>query len=224
LNTILFNLENISFSYEADTREIFSGLDFSLSAGERVAITGPAGAGKTTLLQLMVGLLKPCSGEIYAFGRERRTEKDFREVRSKTGFGFQNPDDQLFCATVMEDVAFGPLNLGMTKDEAISISIKTLEELGLKDYEGKITYKLSGGEKRLVALASVLSMNPEVLLLDEPSTGLDDFHTGRLTEILSFLDKTLVIVSHNIPFNEKLCGKRLRLESGRGFSSSSNKQ
>ncbi|OGV39434.1 MAG: energy-coupling factor ABC transporter ATP-binding protein [Lentisphaerae bacterium GWF2_45_14] len=194
--------------------DVLAGLDLTLFEDERIAVTGPTGAGKTTLLQLMVGLLTPFSGTVNAFGRERVSEKDFREVRARTGFCFQNPDDQLFCATVLEDVAFGPLNLGKSRDEALAVSLETLDELGLENYENKVTYRLSGGEKRLVSLASVLSMRPDVLLLDEPSNGLDDYHSDKLIEILNSINKTIVIVSHNNAFNEKTCGNFLRLENG----------
>ena len=143
-----------------------------------MALLGPNGCGKTTLLHLIVGLLRPSAGQIEAFGRQRMAEADFHEVRRRVGLLFQDADDQLFCPTVAEDVAFGPLNLGKSRDEVRRIVAGTLDSLGLAGYEHRVTYRLSGGEKRLVALATVLAMQPEVLLLDEPSGGLDDASHG----------------------------------------------
>jgi cobalt/nickel transport system ATP-binding protein len=129
-----------------------------------------------------------------------RVEKDFASVRQRIGLLFQDADDQLFSPTVLEDVAFGPLNLGKTKEEAKTIAQKTLRSLGLAGFEDRVTHKLSGGEKRLVSLATVLAMEPAVLLLDEPTTGLDETTERRLVEILKGLDLSYLLVSHNMDF------------------------
>jgi cobalt/nickel transport system ATP-binding protein len=147
-----------------------------------------------------MGLLKPSSGTVTLFGKQMKQEKDFVKVRHKIGLLFQDADDQLFSPTVLEDVAFGPLNLGKTKEEAMDISIQTLEYLGLKGFEDRITFKLSGGEKRLVSLATILAMKPEVLLLDEPTSGLDDATKERLKEILSEIQLSYILVSHEFDF------------------------
>jgi cobalt/nickel transport system ATP-binding protein len=133
-------------------------------------------------------------------GRPVGEEKDFREVRQRIGLLFQDADDQLFSPTVLEDVAFGPLNLGKSRDEAKAIALRTLESLGLGGFEERITHKLSGGEKRLVSLATVLAMEPDVLLLDEPTTGLDETTERRLVEILQGIDLSFIVVSHNMDF------------------------
>ena len=134
-------------------------------------------------------------------------ETDFRILRRKLGLLFQNSDDQLFSPTVLEDVAFGPLNLGTAPDEARRISIRTLEYLGLKGFEERITHKLSGGEKKLVALATILSMQPKLLLLDEPSNNLDPVTRERLINILRGLDQAHIIISHDLDFLASTCNQ-----------------
>jgi cobalt/nickel transport system ATP-binding protein len=208
----LVQLEKIRFSH--DNTRILDGLDFRLEQGEKLGLAGSIGAGKTTLLHLVVGLLKPQKGRISVFGIERSKEEDFREVRRKVGLVFQNPDDQLFCPTVLEDVAFGPLNLGYSVEEARTVAEETLARVGLAGFGNRITYRLSGGEKRLVALASVLSMTPEVLLLDEPQNGLDPAAYERVRKLLISLPQAMVVVSHDREFLEAVTSKCLRLEQG----------
>ena len=142
-------------------------------------------------------------------------EKDFLKIRRRIGFLFQDADDQLFSPTVLEDVAFGPLNLGKSKDDAIDISQRTLAFLGLSGFEDRITFKLSGGEKRLVALATVLAMEPEVLLLDEPTSGLDSHTRAKLIEILVNLDLSYMVISHEYDFVDAVTDTIYTMESGR---------
>ena len=163
---------------------ILHDLDLSVHCGERIGIHGANGAGKTSLLLLMVGLLCAQTGSIEAFGAVRRRERDFLDVRRRAGLLFQDADDQLFCPTVLEDVCFGPLNLGRDRAQARAIGERTLAALGLTGMEERITHRLSGGEKRLVSLAGVLAMEPDVLLLDEPTSGLDERATERLVATL----------------------------------------
>jgi cobalt/nickel transport system ATP-binding protein len=148
------------------------------------------------------------------FGRRRLGEKDFREVRQKIGLLFQDADDQLFCPTVAEDVAFGPLNLGKSQKEALAITHDVLTRLGLEGFENRLTHKLSGGEKRLVSLATVLAMEPEVLLLDEPTTGLDEGTVHSLIQLLRESTLTYVIASHDRDFLSKTTTTVYRLEQG----------
>jgi cobalt/nickel transport system ATP-binding protein len=198
-DTPLINLKGVSFGYPGG-QPVLRDLDFSLNSGDRVGIIAPNGSGKTTLFHLIMGLLKPLSGRIEIFGRHVREENDFTEVRRRIGLLFQDADDQLFSPTVLEDVAFGPLNLGKPKDEAIAIARRTLAFLGLDGFEDRITFKLSGGEKRLVSLATVLAMEPEVLLLDEPGNGLDARTRAALIEILRGLDLSYILISHELDF------------------------
>jgi cobalt/nickel transport system ATP-binding protein len=198
-NSLIMNLEDISFSYPGGIPAL-DMLNLQLHRGDRMGLIGPNGSGKTSLFHIIMGLLKPTSGTIEIFGSPLKEEKDFRRIRQRIGLLFQDSDDQLFSPTVLEDVAFGPLNLGKPHDEAKTIAQKTLEFLGLSGFEDRITYKLSGGEKRLVSLATILAMEPEVLLLDEPSTGLDETTEKRLVDILKGLDLSYILVSHNIDF------------------------
>ena len=198
-NNLLINLEGISFKYPGGP-PVLNTLDFRLHRGDRIGLIAPNGSGKTTLLHIIMGLLKPLTGNLEIFGRPAREEKDFAAVRQRIGLLFQDADDQLFSPTVLEDVAFGPLNLGKSKKEAIQIAQKTLAFLGLQGFENRITFKLSGGEKRLVSMATVLSMEPEVLLLDEPITGLDRKTKAKLTEILTGIDLSYILVSHDFDF------------------------
>jgi len=210
----LICLSDVRFAYQPD-RPVLAGVDLEFGPGERVGLSGPNGSGKTTVLALLVGLLRPTAGQIEVFGKARSCEADFREIRGRVGLLFQDSDDQLFCPTVAEDVAFGPLNLGIPRHEVRTIVSQTLLSLGLAGYEDRITYKLSGGEKRLVALATVLAMRPEVLLLDEPTAGLDEAALNRVTEIFVGLPQAMLVVSHQHDFLERLTRRRYRLTDGR---------
>jgi cobalt/nickel transport system ATP-binding protein len=220
MNEPLIEFSEVDFAYDP-ARPVLAGCNFALCRGERVALVGSNGSGKTTLLQLIVGLLRPVRGRIAAFGEERRTVADFHEVRRRVGFLFQDADDQLFCPTVAEDVAFGPLNLGKPREEVRSIVATTLESLGLAGYERRITYHLSGGEKRLVALATVLAMQPDVLLLDEPNGELDEAATDRLICILAGLPQAMVVVSHSRDFWQKVTTSAVELRQGKIVASRS---
>ncbi|MBR9973154.1 ABC transporter ATP-binding protein [Magnetospirillum sp. J10] len=210
----MFHLDRVSFSYES-ARPVLDQVDFTLAAGERVALCGANGSGKTTLFHLMVGLRVPCAGRIVAFGRERRKEADFHDVRAQAGLLFQDSDDQLFCPTVAEDVAFGPLNLGKSRAQARDAAARALALVGLAGFDDRVTHKLSGGQKRLVALASVLAMEPKVLLLDEPTNGLDREARARLLQVLAELPQAMVIIAHDDEALTALTQRRVNLEAGR---------
>jgi cobalt/nickel transport system ATP-binding protein len=196
----LIELTNITYAYPGAPLPVFQDFNFQLLVDNHIGLVGPNGSGKTTLLHLIMGLLRPQKGSIKIFGEEVKKEQDFVKVRQKVGLLFQNADDQLFCPTVLEDVAFGPLNQGKKPAEAIRIARETMERLGLAGFEDRVTYKLSGGEKRLVSLATVLAMEPQLLLLDEPTTGLDENTRHRLIHILQNLDIAYMIVSHEPEF------------------------
>ncbi len=213
MSEVLFRLAGVHFAYDKQ-RVVLREANFELRRGERIALVGRNGAGKTTLFHLMVGLQRPQSGTIEAFGKIRNAEKDFVEVRARAGLLFQDSDDQLFCPTVAEDVAFGPLNLGKTALEARAIVRRTLSSLGLEGFETRITHKLSGGQRRLVALAAVLAMEPDVLLLDEPTNALDAETEARLTDILVALPQTLMVISHDEDFLARVTSKRIHLRGG----------
>jgi cobalt/nickel transport system ATP-binding protein len=196
----LIELINITYTYPGAPKPVFQDFNFQLLPGNHMGLIGPNGCGKTTMLHLIMGLLRPQAGSIVIFGEEVKKEQDFVKVRQQVGLLFQNPDDQLFCPTVIEDVAFGPLNLGKPPAEAVLIARETMDRLGLAGFEDRVTYKLSGGEKKLVSLATVLAMQPRLLLLDEPTTGLDEATRHRLIHILQDLDIGYMIVSHEPEF------------------------
>lgn len=195
----MIELRNISYSFAQAKSPVLHNLSFAIE-DKRIGIIGPNGCGKTTLLHLMVGLLNPDHGELLFDGKIVSSKEDLRALRKEVGFLFQSSDDQLFSPTVIEDVAFGPLNLGFSAKEAKEIALKTLDDLGLAGFEERITHRLSGGEKKLVALATILAMRPKVLLLDEPTNNLDPKTRSHLIEILQGLDLFQVIISHDWEF------------------------
>ncbi len=196
-------------------RLVLDGVSLDLAKGERLALAGPNGAGKTTLLRTLIGLEKCEGGAVSAFGIDCAREKDFQVARRKIAYLFQDPDDQLFCATVLDDVMFGPLNLGLSGAEAEAKARKTLALLDLAHLADRVTYRLSGGEKRLVSLASVLAMDPEVLLLDEPTNALDEEHYKHLVRMLKPLQAAMVIVSHDWQFLHAFATRAVILRDGK---------
>lgn len=210
----LIALDDIRFGYPGQP-PILDGASLALAEGQRLSLVGANGTGKSTLLLIALGLQRPNAGTVTAFGLPRRAEADFHEVRRRVGLVFQDADDQLFCPTVAEDVAFGPLNLGKSRDEALALVDRVLGDLDLRHLRDRVTYKLSGGEKRLVTLATVLAMEPEVLLLDEPTNALDQKNEARLVEILQALPQAILLVSHDPAFRQRIAPDALRLEAGR---------
>lgn len=207
-------LQDICFAYPGQP-PVLDGASLTLEPGQRLSLTGPNGSGKSTLLRITMGLQRPSAGTLSIFGAPRREETDFHEVRRRIGLVFQDPDDQLFCPTVAEDIAFGPLNLGRTRDEALAIVDRVLSDLDLLHLKDRITHKLSGGEKRLITLATVLAMEPEALLLDEPTNALDTKNEARLLEILKALPQAILLVSHDPAFRDALAPDRRDLQNGK---------
>lgn len=210
----MIKIQKLRFAYPGD-KLVFNDLDFLYEKEQKIGIVGPNGSGKTTLFYLIMGLLKPQEGEIEIFNKVRQTEKDFEDVRRKIGFLFQNPDHQLFCPTVAEDIAFGPLNLGKTHKEAREIVSRISKLLGLEKYVDRASYKLSWGEKRLVCMATVLAMEPEVLLLDEPTAGLDERSTHKVLNYLKQDGPSFIIASHDMNFLKTLTDKICLLNGGK---------
>ena len=207
----LIRLTGIRYAYPKG-EEVLKGADLTLRAGERLGLVGPIGCGKTTLLHLIVGLIRPEQGSVEVFGRNRSKEKDFWEVRERVGIVFQDPDDQLFCPTVREDIAFGPVNLEWSRDEVEAACREALTDVGLEGFEDRITHHLSGGEKRLVSLATVLAMKPAVLLLDEPVAGLDPESTERIRDLMLSLTQAMIVVSHDRDVLESVATRMVSLE------------
>jgi len=188
-------------------------VDFAVEAGERVAVLGPNGSGKSTLLLHLNGLLLPTVGRVTVDGVPV-SEESAPAVRRKVGFVFQDPDDQLFLPTLLEDAAFGPLNAGLSPGEAASRAMAELRALGLEDQADRAAHHLSGGERRLAALATVLVSDPEILVLDEPTEALDARARRTVVEILRRRTETLVVATHDLGVAAALCGRALVLERG----------
>jgi cobalt/nickel transport system ATP-binding protein len=211
--TSLVQLDRVAYRYP-DGVPALTDVSFSLAAGERVALLGPTGAGKSTLLQLLNGLLTPEAGTVAVDGTAV-SEANAPLVRRRVGFVFQNPDDQLFLPTLLEDVAFGPLNAGASREEAAARAHDALLGLGLAPSHGRAAHHLSGGEKRLAALATVLVSEPEVLVLDEPSGDLDARSRRRLLDALRARQETLLVATHDLEFARAICTRAVVLVQGR---------
>lgn len=209
----LVEVEDLHCSYNG-RGQVLHGLSLTLGEGERVGLAGHTGCGKTTLLRTIMGLGKADSGTIRVEGLECRQEKDYLQVRRTLGYLFQNPDDQLFCPSLLEDVAFGPLNLGVSRREARARAEECLALVGLAGFEDRLTHCLSGGEKRLASLAGVLAMRPKALLLDEPTTGLDPESKQRVADVLNHLDLALLVVSHEWDFLAQVARSHYILNHG----------
>ncbi len=208
--TPVFSLEKITFAYP-DRPVLFRELDFSLPENGKIGLHGPNGSGKTTFLRIIMGLEMPQSGRILYRGKPVDSETALRNMRCGIGLVMQNSDDQLFSATVLEDVAFGPLNLGLTRRQARDRAMETLEGMGLAELAGRTTHRLSVGEKKMAAIASVLSMRPEALLLDEPTASLDDDARGRVLDILEQQSIARILVSHDKDFLAKASSSFMRV-------------
>lgn len=188
-------------------------VSFRITHGESVAVIGANGAGKSTLLQHLNGYLTPSSGEI-RIGDFALTKGTLPEIRRTVGMVFQDPDDQLFMPTVYEDVAFGPMNLGLSGDELESCVAGALARVGAAHLAKKAPYHLSGGEKRRVAIATVLSMSPDILVMDEPTNGLDPHARRQLIGLLKDFRHTKIFTSHDLDMVLELCGRTIVLKDG----------
>lgn len=209
----VLTLAGVGFAYP-ERPPVLREVSLALAAGEKLGLVGDNGSGKTTLLHLIMGLLRPAAGRIILFGRHMRTEADFAPLRGRIGLLFQDADDQLFCPTVLEDVAFGPLNQGKSPTQAVKIARQTLERLEIEALAERVAHQLSGGEKKMAALAAVLAMEPEVLLLDEPTAGLDFPARQRLLALLRELDLTMLLISHEYDFLAEVTKEILVLRDG----------
>ena len=197
-----------------DGRLALDGITFALAAGERAAVVGPNGAGKTTLFLRLSGVLPGPPGEVRVCGLDPADAAQRKQLPARVGVVFQNPDDQLFSPTVLEDVAFGPLNLGATADEARAKAAAALTGVGLTGCDDRSPHRLSGGEKRRAALAGVLAMTPDVLLLDEPSMFLDPRGRRELIRTITALPGTMLIATHDLDLVLDCCPRTLLLDAG----------
>lgn len=208
----LVEVRDLWFSYP-DGTEALKGVSFSITHGAAVAIIGSNGAGKSTLLQHLNGYLMPVKGEVRV-GDYPLTPETVGSVRRSVGMVFQDADDQLFMPTVFEDVAFGPLNMGLPESEVEKRVSEALERVGMTHLRERPPYKLSAGEKRAVAIASVLAMLPDVLVMDEPSSNLDPRGRRRLIELLKSFEHTRIIATHDLELVVELCPRVIVMDHG----------
>ena len=207
----LIEVRDLRFHYEDGTPAL-NGVDFRLEAGESVAILGANGSGKTTFVMHLNGLLTG-AGSIQVCGLTLE-KRNLPVIRRKIGLVFQDAESQLFMPTVLEDVAFGPLNLGMTPKDAVDRAHAALATVGMAAAAAKAPYHLSAGEKRRVAIAGILAMDPEILIFDEPTTSLDPPTQRALAGLLNGLPQAKIIVTHDVPFAQSLCNRAIFFQSG----------
>jgi cobalt/nickel transport system ATP-binding protein len=197
----IIETKDITYSYPDGTKAL-DKVNFKAEEGKIVALLGPNGAGKSTLFLHFNGILRPTSGSVVVDGDEiRYDKKDLMRVRQNVGIVFQNPDDQLFAPTVVEDVAFGPMNLGLSKEEVEKRVDESLKRVGMEEFKKKAPHHLSGGQKKRVAIAGILAMKPKIMVLDEPTSGLDPKGASQILKILYELNKegmTIIISTHDV--------------------------
>jgi cobalt/nickel transport system ATP-binding protein len=208
------SLEVVGLSYAyPDGHHALRGVDLHVHHGERVALLGPNGAGKTTLLLHLNGILQPDAGSVRVAGLEVRDEHVL-EVRRRVGLVFQDPDDQLFMPTVGQDVAFGPANFGLEGEELEGRVSEALGAVSMLEAVDRAPHHLSYGERRRVAIATVLAMHPEILVLDEPTSNLDPASRRELIDVLLGLPITQLVVTHDLPFALELCPRAMVMDEG----------
>lgn len=217
MTNIQLSTENLSFTYPDGTQAL-KNINIEIEKGEKVAIIGPNGAGKSTLFSHFNGLTEPTSGCVKIEGKHISFEKDeLLKVRQKVGIVFQDPNDQLFAPTVKEDIAFGPMNLGLSYDEVEKRVEDALKMVGMENYEDKTPHHLSGGQQKRIAIAGIIAMKPELMILDEPTAGLDPDGVEKVLNILNQLNEegmTLIISSHDIDMISKYADKIFVLYNG----------
>lgn len=206
-------LSGVEFTYP-DGRVALQGVDLVVDKGERVAILGPNGAGKTTLALHLNGIFRATSGRISVAGMDL-TDSNLRQIRGQVGLVFQDPNDQLFMPSVREDVAFGPSNMGLSGEELDEVVREALELVDGTGFADRPPHHLSGGEKRRAALATVLAMEPEIVVFDEPSSGLDPAGRRDLIETLQALQMTQLVITHDVSMALELCPRSVIMNEGR---------
>jgi cobalt/nickel transport system ATP-binding protein len=209
----IVELKNVKFHYP-DGTEALKGISFRILHGESVGITGSNGAGKTTILLNLNGHLLPTEGEI-SIGEIPLTKKTRQEIRKKVGFVFQRPDDQLFMPTVYEDVAFGPINLGLTEEKVDERVKNALNMVGCLHLMSRPPHRLSEGQKRSVAIATVMAMNPDILIMDEPASNLDPKSRRQLINLLKSFKHTKIIASHDLDLILDICERCIIIKDGK---------
>ncbi len=208
----MIEFQNVSFAYEKD-RPVLRELSFRIGDGEAVGLIGANGAGKSTVMKLLLGLIAPTEGSVLVDGI-RVEKKSLPEIRRKLGFVLQNSDNQMFMPTVYEDMIFAPLNYGLSREEAERRVDTALERLGMQELKHRHNHRISGGEKRMAAIATILAMEPEAVLMDEPSSALDPCNRRRVINIIRELPQTKLITSHDLDMILDTCERVILLSGG----------
>jgi cobalt/nickel transport system ATP-binding protein len=211
-NTVI-TVTDLSYIYPDGTAAL-SGVDLSIMSGETVALMGPNGAGKSTLALHFNGILAPTGGKVEVMGLEVN-KKNLRQVRDHVGLVFQDPDDQLFSPTVREDVAFGPLNQRLAPEQVDHAVRRALKWVGMEGFENRSPHHMSFGEKKRISLATVLSMDPDVLVLDEPVSNMDPRGRREFIELIKVLEATKIIITHDLSMARDLCDRVVLMDGGR---------
>ena len=209
----MIELKNVSFSYISNI-EVLSNINLNINKNESIGIIGANGVGKSTLLKLLVGLELGYTGEIL-IDDVKVEKKKLSEIRQKIGYVFQDSDSQLFMPTIYEDVAFAPKNYGFSKEEVQNRTIEALKNVGIEDLKDRPIYHLSGGQKKLASIATVLSMKPDILIFDEPTIALDPRNRRKFIEVLNLLSGTKVVASHDLDLIYDTCEKTILISDGK---------
>lgn len=208
----MIEFKNVSFAYDKNA-PVLEGLSFRIEDGESVGLIGANGAGKSTVMKILLGLL-PCEGDVTVDGL-RVEKKNLPEVRRRLGYVLQDSDNQMFMPTVFEDMMFAPRNYGLSKEDAEARVDKVLKDLGLTELKHRYNHKISGGEKRMAAIATILAMEPKAILMDEPSTALDPYNRRTVINAVNKLKMTKLIASHDLDMILDTCQRVLLISGGR---------
>ncbi|MBQ2086283.1 MAG: ABC transporter ATP-binding protein [Oscillospiraceae bacterium] len=208
----MLRFDNVTFSYPGSAPAL-EGVTFEVNDGEKVGLIGANGAGKSTLMKCVPGLLE-ASGMITVGGLAVNRE-NLAEIRRKVGYVLQDPDSQMFMPKVIDDMIFGPVNYGLSREEAEAQADRVLEELGMTRLRDRYNHRISGGEKRMAAIATVLAMGPDIMLMDEPSSSLDPRNRRALINTIKRLDRTMLIASHDLDMILDICSRVILLDGGK---------
>lgn len=208
----MIEFKNVSFSYEKN-KTTLQNISFRIGKGESVGLIGANGAGKSTIMKIMLGLL-PFEGEVKIDGLDVRKE-NLPEIRKKLGFVLQDPDSQMFMPTVCDDMLFGPMNYGLSREEAEKKADRILNDLEIFELKHKYNHRISGGEKRMAAIATILAMEPEAVIMDEPTVALDPYNRRKVINTIRAMENTRLIASHDLDMILDLCGRVLLIAGGR---------
>ena len=210
----MIEVKEVSFSYNGSKKQTLSNMNFKIENEESVGIIGANGAGKSTMLKLLVGLEINYQGNIM-INNVKVEKQNLQEIRQKIGYVFQDSDSQLFMPTVYEDVAFAPRNYGFSKEEVNERTVEALKSIGIEELQDRQIYRLSGGEKKLASIATVLSMKPDILIFDEPTITLDPKNRRRFINVLNSLKGTKIVTSHDLDLIYDTCDRTILIADGK---------